>query len=71
MKRKLYSVASEYIEVIEKIEQTSDLKKLQNLEEQRSKLHWEFIEILKEQGISFKDREHATRIALRIAKDEL
>jgi len=60
-----------YIAVIEKIEKTSDPAKLQVLEEQRVELHWDFIEVLKKQGIAFKDREHATRIALRIAKGEL
>lgn len=71
MKRNLYHVAKEYAEVIEKIERTSDPDKLQDLEEKRVELHWIFIEMLKKQGIKFKDRDHATRIALRIAKGEL
>lgn len=71
MKRNLHDVAKEYIAVIEKIEKTTDPKKLQALEEKRVALHWEFIDLLKSQGIKFKDREHATRIAIRIANGEL
>ena len=71
MKGNLYRVAKEYIDLIEKIEKTSDPEKLQLLEERRSKLHWTFIDMLKKQGIKFKDREHATRIAYRIANGEI
>lgn len=71
MKRNLHDVAKEYVAVIEKIEKTTDLKKLQVLEEKRVDLHWEFIDMLKSQGIKFKDRDHATRIAIRIANGEL
>ena len=71
MKENLYRTAKEYVEVIEKIEKTTDPKKLQLLEEKRVELHWKFIDILKSQGIKFKDREHATRIAIRIANGEL
>ena len=63
--------SKEYVEIIEKIEKTTDVDKLQKLEEKRDELHWEFMELLKEQGIAYKDREHATRIAIRIAKEEL
>lgn len=71
MKENLYHAAKEYVEVIEKIEKTTDPKKLQLLEEKRVDLHWKFIDILKKQGIAFKDRDHATRIAIRIAHGEL
>lgn len=71
MTNNLYLVAKKYAEVIEKIEKTTDPKALQMLEENRIDLHWKFIELLKKQGIKFKDREHATRIALRIAHGEL
>jgi len=71
MKENLYQLARKYIAVIEQIEETSDAKKLQNLEEKRVDLHWKFIEALKKQGIKYKDREHVTRIAFRIAKQEL
>jgi hypothetical protein len=37
----------------------------------RSLDHWQFIELLKQQGIKYKDRDYTTRIAIRIAKDEL
>jgi len=67
----LYHAAKEYVEVIEKIEETTDPKKLQLLEEKRVELHWKFIDLLKAQGIKFKDRDHATRIAIRIAHGEL
>ena len=71
MKNNLYEVAKKYIEVIEKIEKTINPKELQILEEKRVDLHWKFIDLLKTQGIKFKDREHATRIAIRIANGEL
>lgn len=71
MKSNLYQVAREYVEVIDLMEKTSDPKKLQVLEERRVDLHWAFIELLKKQGIKFKDREHATRIAYRITNGEL
>ena len=71
MKENLYQAAKEYVEVIEKIEKTADPKKLQLLEEKRVELHWKFIDMLKKQGIEFKDRDHATRIAIRIAHGEL
>ena len=71
MKNSLYQTAKKYVEVIEKIEKTSDRKTLQSLEEKRIELHWKFIDLLKKQGIKFKDRDHATRIAVRIANGEL
>ncbi len=71
MKESLYQAAKEYVEVIEKIEKTTDPQKLQRLEENRAELHWKFIELLKSQGLKFKDRDHATRIAIRMAHGEL
>ena len=71
MKENLFRVAKEYVDLVEKIEKTSDPLKLQVLDEKRAEAHWEFIELLKAQGIKFKDREHATRIAFRIANEEL
>ena len=71
MKENLFHAAKKYIEVIEKIEKTTDPKELRFLEEKRVELHWKFIDLLKSQGIKFKDREHATRIAVRIANGEL
>lgn len=71
MKENLFQAAKEYISLIERIEKTSDPKRLQILDEKRVELHWKFIELLKEQGIKFKDRDHAARIAVRIANGEL
>ena len=71
MSKNLYQTAIEYVKILEKIETTSDTGKLQKLEEQRVDLHWQFMELLKQQGIKYKDRDHATRIAIRIAKEEL
>ena len=71
MKENLYNAAKKYVEVIEKIEKTTNPKELQLLEEKRVELHWKFIDLLKAQGIRFKDRDHATRIAIRIANREL
>lgn len=71
MKDTLFEVAKEYVGIIEKMEKTSDPAKLQSLEEKRAEWHWKFIDLLKAQGIKFKDREHATRIAIRITNGEL
>ena len=71
MRNNLYQLAKKYVAVIEKIEKTSDPDKLQVLEEKRADLHWKFIDLLKTQGIKSKDRDHATRIAFRIANEEL
>ena len=71
MKKNLYHIAKKYIEILEKIEKTTDTKRLHILDEKRIELHWEFMELLKSQGIKFKNRDHATRIAIRIAKEEL
>ena len=71
MKDTLYQAAKKYVEVIEKIEKTANPKDLLILEEKRVELHWEFIDLLKKQGIKFRDRDHATRIAIRIAHGEL
>jgi hypothetical protein len=71
MKGNLRHLAKEYITVIEQIEKTEDPKKLLLLEEKRGRLHGLFMDILKKQGIEFKDRDHATRIAFRIAHGEL
>ena len=64
-------MAKKYIAIIEKLERTKDLDKIQELEEERVEYHWKFIAMLKAQGIKFKDRDHATRIAYRIANKEL
>jgi hypothetical protein len=69
--KNLYQAAKEYVDTIEEIEKTHDPTKLQLLEEMRVDLHWTFVELLNEQGIAYQDREHATRIAMRIAKGEL
>jgi hypothetical protein len=71
MKENLFLAAREYIDLIEKIERTSDPLKLRALDERGADAHWKFIVLLKKQGIKFKDREHATRIAFRIANEEL
>ena len=71
MTNNLHYAAKKYVEVIEKIERTTDPENLQELEEKRADLHWKFIDLLKKQGIKYKDREHATRIAVRIAHGEL
>ena len=67
----LYELAQKYVEVIEKIEKTVDPIELQRLEEKRVDLHGKFMDLLKNQGIKFKDRDHVTRIAIRIAHGEL
>ena len=70
-KPNLYQLARAYVQVIERIEQTSDSQELRELEEQRVVCHNRFADALKAAGIRFKDRDHVTRIAIRIAKQEL
>ncbi len=67
----LYELARAYIKIIERIERTSDPQELRELEEQRVICHNQFADALKSAGIHYKDREHVTRIAFRIAKQEL
>lgn len=51
MKENLFRAAKEYIDLVERIEKTRDPLKLQVLEEKRVEAHWNFIELLKAQGI--------------------
>ena len=67
----LFELASAYVKVIERIERTSDPRELRELEEQRGICHNQFADALKAAGVRYKDREHVTRIAYRIAKEEL
>jgi hypothetical protein len=71
MKPNLYELAVAYVKVIERIERTSDPHELKELEEQRVIRHNRFADALKTAGIRYKDREHVTRIAVRIANQEL
>ena len=71
MKGTLFELAVAYVKVIERIEHTADPKRLQELEEERVIRHNQFADALKAAGIHYKDRDHVTRIAFRIAKEEL
>ncbi len=71
MKRSLFDAAVAYVRVIEEIEQTTDPERLRVLEEKRVIRHDEFADALKAAGIRYRDREHVTRIAFRIAREEL
>ena len=62
-KETLYNAARRYIEIIEAMEKTHDKEKLVSLEEERVVRHNDLIELLRQAGVSFKDREHVTRIA--------
>ena len=70
-KQNLFELAVAYVRVIERIERTANAEQLRELEEQRVICHNRFADALKAAGIRYKDREHVTRIALRIAKQEL
>ena len=67
----LFELATTYVHVIEQIERTADPGELKALEEQRVICHNQFADALKSAGIRYKDREHVTRLAFRIAKEEL
>lgn len=71
MKQNLFELATAYVRVIEEIERTSDPQRLKELEEKRVICHHQFADALKSAGIRYADREHVTRIAFRIAKEEL
>ncbi len=71
MKPGLFELACASVRIIERIERTKDRNELRELEEQRVDAHNRFADALKEAGIRYKDRKHVTRIALRIAKEEL
>ncbi len=71
MKANLHDLAVIYIKLIEQIERTNDRAELQKLEERRVEAHNAFADALKAAGIRYKDRDHVTRIALRIVKEEL
>jgi hypothetical protein len=71
VKRNLFELAVAYVKVIERMEQTADAGQLRALEEERIVRHNQFADALKAAGIHYKDREHVTRIAFRIAKEEL
>lgn len=47
MKDNLYHTTKRYMEIIEKIEETTDPEELKQLEEQRVERHWKFIDLLK------------------------
>ena len=66
----LFDLACAYVRVIDRIERTRDPKELQELEEQRVVCHNQFADALRAAGIRYKDREHVTRLALRIVKEE-
>ena len=71
VKQNLFELAVAYVKVIERIERTADPERLRELEEERVMRHNEFADALKAAGIHYKDREHVTRIAFRISKEEL
>ena len=71
MQPTLFELASGYVKIIEQIEHTRDPQELRTLEEQRVQAHNRFADALKAAGIRYRDRDHVTRIAFRIAKQEL
>jgi hypothetical protein len=69
-KHRLYNVAKRYVGIIEQIERTRDAKRLMVLEEERVLWHNRLLEILKREGIPFKDREQVTKLAYHITRNE-
>jgi hypothetical protein len=70
-KESLYSLAKDYVAVIDRIEHVANPDLLAELEEWRAEKHDIFMKALRREGIRFKDREHVTRIAYRIVEEEL
>jgi hypothetical protein len=67
----LYNVAKRYVSIIDAMENERDRERLASLEEKRVIWHNRLIDKLKREGIRFKDRDHVTRLAYRIVRDEL
>jgi hypothetical protein len=67
-KWKLYNVAKRYIDIIEQMEQTKDPQRLMDLEEKRVIWHNKLLGIMRREGISYKDREHVTKLAYHIVR---
>jgi len=65
---RLYNAAKKYVNLIDEIERTGDPAELMHLEEERARWHNRLIELLKHQGIPFRDREDVTRIAYQIVR---
>jgi len=66
----LYNVARRYVEIIERMERTRDRAILADLEEDRVIWHNKLIQILRREGIPYGDREHVTRLAYAIARED-
>jgi hypothetical protein len=64
MTNNLYHAAKKYVEVIEKIENTTNPEELQALEEKRIDMHWQFIDLLEAgdqiQGQGTRDTDRHT-----------
>lgn len=71
MELTLFQSAEAYVNLTLQIEKTNDPVKLDALKEKRVEFHWIFMGKLTQEGISFKDRDHAARIAFRIVCEEL
>lgn len=69
-KSKLYNVAKRYIEIIERMECTTDAQRLADLEEERVIWHNRLLKALKREGIPFKDRESVTRLAYHLIRGD-
>lgn len=67
-KSKLYNIVKRYIEIIERMERTTDAQRLVDLEEERVIWHNKLLRILKREGIPFKDRESVTRLAYHLIR---
>ena len=64
-----YNVAKRYVAIIDAMEKKHEPERLLELEEQRVIWHNKLLELIKREGIRFKDREHVTALAYRLIKD--
>ena len=67
----LREIARQYIGIIDAMEKTRDKLELISLEEKRIIWHNRFIEKLRKDGVPYRDREDVTRIAYKLAGEEL
>jgi hypothetical protein len=67
--RTLKALCQQYIDVIQKIERTSDPLILQRLEEQRVDLHNQVLDAFDRLGIAYHDRQDVERQAWKLANE--
>ncbi len=66
--KKLIEIASKYIDIIRKIEKTSNKDILIKLEAERVRLHNILLDISTQEGIVYNNRDEVTDLAFKIVR---